>query len=126
PEGAKQSVAKITHALEESHVLIFAEGTFSYAAGLRPFKLGAFKIACDHNVPVLPIALQGPRQLLREHYLMRPVVIRVYVGKPIFPLGNTYQDYIQLRNEARDFIAANCGEPSLNYIVAGKAQADLP
>ncbi len=26
-------------------ILIFPEGTFGYAAGLRPFRMGAFKIA---------------------------------------------------------------------------------
>ena len=32
-------------------ILIFPEGTFGYAAGLRPFRLGAFKIATESHIP---------------------------------------------------------------------------
>jgi 1-acyl-sn-glycerol-3-phosphate acyltransferase len=127
PEGVRKSVEKIENALEDNSVLIFPEGTFSYAPALRPFKLGAFKIACEKNIPIISIATQGVRRLLRDmHYLMRPVFIKVFISHPILPLGKEYQDFIQLRKESREFIAKNCGEPLLNLIVAGKAAAEVP
>jgi 1-acyl-sn-glycerol-3-phosphate acyltransferase len=39
-------------------VLIFPEGTRSPEDGLRPFKQGAFEIACRANVPVLPVLIR--------------------------------------------------------------------
>ena len=43
-EGTKN----MEYALKSGHsVLIFPEGTFGYSAGLRPFRLGAFKVAVD-------------------------------------------------------------------------------
>jgi len=62
------------HALEASADLIraglsmffFPEGTRSETGKLRPFKSGAFKLARDMNVPVLPIALHGAGNLLRK------------------------------------------------------------
>ena len=64
-----QSVAdagKLARALEEGRsVLLFPEGTFTAAAGLRPFRLGTFKAAVETGVPVVPLALRGTRAILR-------------------------------------------------------------
>ncbi len=99
-------------------VFIFPEGTFSYAAGLRPFKLGAFKIAAETQTPVCPIAIQGTRRILRgEYFLLRPGKIKVVVGDPIYPEGDEWQHVIQLKNKVRHFIAEHCGEHSLDFSV---------
>ena len=47
-------------------VLLFPEGTFTAAAGLRPFRLGAFKAAVETGTPIVPLALRGTRQVLRD------------------------------------------------------------
>jgi 1-acyl-sn-glycerol-3-phosphate acyltransferase len=39
-------------------MLVFPEGTRSPAGGLRPFRRGAFEIACRANVPVVPILIR--------------------------------------------------------------------
>lgn len=39
-------------------VLVFPEGTRSPAGGLRPFRRGAFEIACRANVPLVPILIR--------------------------------------------------------------------
>lgn len=49
-----------------SSVVFFAEGTFSYATGLRPFKLGAFKIASEMLLPIYPVALKGTRHFYEK------------------------------------------------------------
>jgi 1-acyl-sn-glycerol-3-phosphate acyltransferase len=47
-------------------VLIFPEGTRSTAAGLNPFKSGAFAIACRADVPVIPVVIEAsPRTLMK-------------------------------------------------------------
>jgi 1-acyl-sn-glycerol-3-phosphate acyltransferase len=128
PTGTRKNLEKIGQEIAKGNsVLIFPEGTFSYANGLRPFKLGAFKIACETNTPVVPIAVQGIRKILRDgDYLMKPHTIKFFVGKPLFPQGKEWKDFVHLSKEIREFIAKNCGEPSLELIAAGKPIAEVP
>ena len=47
-------------------VLIFPEGTRSTASGLNSFKSGAFAIACQADVPVIPVVIEAsPRSLMK-------------------------------------------------------------
>lgn len=48
-------------------VVFFPEGTFSHAPGLTAFRLGAFVVSAEADVPVVPIVLHGTRSVLREH-----------------------------------------------------------
>lgn len=127
PEGTKKNIEKIRGVLKQSSILIFPEGTFSYASGLRPFKMGGFKVACEEDAPVVPLATQGTRRLLREKsFLLRPVFLKVHVGPLIAPEGKEYRDFVKLSEKTRAFIAAHCGEPSLDFIAAGPAKEQLP
>jgi acyl carrier protein len=114
--------------LQEGHpLLIFPEGTFGYASGLRPFRLGAFKIAVETQVAVCPIALKGTRQVLRDdEKLLRPGMISVTICPPQYPQGTEWQDVMQLRNNVRAEIAKHCGEPTLDFIVAEKVAPRVP
>lgn len=107
-------------ALKSGHSLfIFPEGTFGYAAGLRPFRLGAFKIAAETGVSVCPVAISGARKIFRdESRLLRPGKLVVTVCEPITPAGSEWQDVTQLRQAVRMAIAEHCGEPSLDFIAA--------
>jgi acyl carrier protein len=100
-------------------VMIFPEGTFGYASGLRPFRLGAFKIAAENNISICPIALQGTRTILREcEKLVRPGRVKVTVCEPVHPNGSEWHDVTQLRDKVREEIINYCGEPSLDFIAA--------
>jgi 1-acyl-sn-glycerol-3-phosphate acyltransferase len=93
-------------------VLIFPEGTFTPAPGLRPFQLGAFKSAVASGCPVLPIALRGTRQVLPdEAVLARPGRVVLTVCPPIYPSSDGWQEILRLRDAARAAIAEHCGEP---------------
>ena len=47
--------------------MIFPEGTRSTTADLLPFKDGAFRLAIDAGVPILPLAVHGTSTALRKH-----------------------------------------------------------
>lgn len=47
-----------------SSVLIFAEGTRSEDGEIHPFKDGAFRLAVDCNVPLIPIVIDGTYEVL--------------------------------------------------------------
>ena len=65
-------------------VIAFAEGTRSRTGVIVPFKKGAFMLAIQAGVPVVPCAIEGARHALPpDGFAVRPELIRVRVGKPI-------------------------------------------
>lgn len=101
-------------------VVIFPEGTFSYATGVRPFKSGAFKIAVDTGCAICPVAIQGARKILRAgSHLMRPAAIKVTICEPIKPEASNWDEVVRLRQAARLEIAKHCGEQTIDLVLAG-------
>lgn len=112
---------KIKLALEQKKSLvIFPEGTFTYATGLRPFKYGAFKVAVETNTPICPIALRGTRQVLREGTIIpKRGNMHVTVCEPIVPTEHGWHEIIRLCTTTRLAIAKNCGEQAIDLVMAG-------
>ena len=93
-------------------------------AGLRPFRLGAFKVAVDTGARVVPVALQGTRRVLRgAHVVPRPGRVRLWVGAPISPEGEGWRAVVALRDRVADAVAAQCGEPRLDLVAAVPARS---
>lgn len=92
-------------------VLIFPEGTFRAAAGLRPFKLGAFKAAVESGLPVAPLALKGTREFLRDgEWLPKRTPVTVTYCPQIAPAGEGWREIVRLRESARKAIAGHIEE----------------
>lgn len=67
---------------------IFPEGTFRPEPGLMPFRAGAFAAAAAGNLPVVPVAIRGCRQLLPSRsWLFTPSRIVVRVLEPVRASG---------------------------------------
>ncbi len=99
---------------EGARVVLFPEGTFSPDVGMRPFKLGSFRLACETGVPVVPVAIRGSRKALRDGtWLPRRVPIEVEVLAPIVGEGREIADIVRLRDTTADAIAARIDEPRL-------------
>ena len=119
-DEARESVASaeaMTAAVREGRaVMVFPEGTFTRMPGLRPFRLGAFVAAGAARAPVVPIAIRGTRSVLRDgQWFPQRGTVEVEVGPPIAPPGGAdpWQDGLALRDAARRYIAAQCGEPEV-------------
>jgi len=72
------------------HVLVFPEGTRSPERSLLPFRRGAFEIACQANVPVVPLVLRCDPSALRsgQRFWQQPDVcadLEIDVDPPILP-----------------------------------------
>ncbi len=93
----------------------FPEGTFTRAAGLGPFRLGAFVAAAAAGVAVLPVAIRGARSVLRDgEWLVRRGPVEVSIGRPVMPCDSARDEFaaaVALRDAARAHILAHCGEP---------------
>jgi len=101
-------------------VVLFPEGTFSYATGLRPFKLGAFKLAAESGRPLVPIALVGTRRWLRDGtWMPRPGRVAVVIGEPRTIADSSFEGIVQSKEETAEIIAAAVGEPRLDLVSAG-------
>ncbi|MBI1736796.1 MAG: AMP-binding protein [Candidatus Rokubacteria bacterium] len=88
-------------------VLFFPEGTFRDAAGLSPFRLGAFTVAVETGAPVVPIAIRGTRAVLPAGaWLPRPGPITVTIAPPVWPQEATWHEAVRIRDRVRDAIAA--------------------
>ena len=69
-----------------SFILFFPEGHRSKDNRLTHFYSGAFKLAIEHNVPVIPICLTGTQVLLPPNrYYLAPAKIKMKILDPVFP-----------------------------------------
>jgi len=98
-------------------VVIYPEGTFSSAAGIRPFQLGTFKAAVETGRPICPVSVRGAREILRDkQFLPRPGRVTVTIGPLVRPKPgseNEWQEIVRLRDETREIVSRNSGEPLL-------------
>ena len=105
-DSARRMMARCRELLREgSPVLFFPEGTRSEDGKLQPFKDGAFRLAMDAGVPVIPVALSGTHETLPKHgfVLRNRMKAVVQVLEPIDPSG--YASAAALRDAARNAIA---------------------
>jgi 1-acyl-sn-glycerol-3-phosphate acyltransferase len=96
-------------------VVFFPEGTFGREPGLRPFRMGAFVVAMQAGVPIIPVAIRGTRSILRAgQWLLHRGPVHITIGEPCVPHGADWAAAIELRATTRAFILQYCGEPSLD------------
>jgi 1-acyl-sn-glycerol-3-phosphate acyltransferase len=118
PQARIEQAAVIEHALSNGDsAVIYPEGTFTAAAGIRPFQLGAFKAAVNTQRPICPVALRGARELLRDlTWLPKPGRVTLTFGPLVWPRAGTRNDWheiVRLRDQTREIIARGVGEPLL-------------
>jgi 1-acyl-sn-glycerol-3-phosphate acyltransferase len=104
---------RILRALEQGDaVAFFPEGTFHPAPGIARFHGGAFALAARTGAPVAPVAVRGTRAILGGgRILPRWGRIEVEVLEPLQPVTGAGDAATQLRDAARERIAAATGEP---------------
>jgi 1-acyl-sn-glycerol-3-phosphate acyltransferase len=110
-----EDTARVLNVVQQGQaVVFFPEGTFRREPGLRPFRMGAFVVAAQAGVPLVPLAIRGTRSILRDgQWFPRRGPIYITVGEPIEPQGKDWASAITLRNEARVQILRFCGEPDV-------------
>jgi 1-acyl-sn-glycerol-3-phosphate acyltransferase len=92
---------------DQVSVMVFPEGTRSASGELAPFKDGAFQLAIDAQVPILPLAVHGTRSALRKHdWRLGVADAEVRALEPVSTTGLTRADVATLREHVRDRIAA--------------------
>ncbi|MCS6900147.1 MAG: lysophospholipid acyltransferase family protein [Myxococcales bacterium] len=87
-------------------ILAFPEGTRSRDGKIHAFKKGAFVVAIEAQVPIVPVAIEGAQRVLPcGGFRVRPGEIRVAIGKPIPTCGLRYEDRDTLIAQVRQALA---------------------
>ncbi|HWN18791.1 MAG TPA: lysophospholipid acyltransferase family protein [Gemmatimonadales bacterium] len=114
--SALEAMERCRRALQNRvSVMIFPEGTRSRTSELLPFKDGAFRLAIEAGVPILPLAVSGTGTALRKHdWRFGRSNAEVRVLDPVETTGLTLNDIPQLKGrvrqtivDARDALAAS-------------------
>jgi 1-acyl-sn-glycerol-3-phosphate acyltransferase len=100
------------------NLVLFPEGTFTRRAGLTGFYLGAFRVAAEAGLSVVPGAMHGTRSMLRGgQWFPRWSPLGVDIGEPLTPERADFSAIVKLRDDARQFVLEHCGEPDLDQLV---------
>lgn len=105
-ESARDAMATALEVLSHKvSVMVFPEGTRSPGDAMLPFKDGAFRLAIEAGVPVLPLVVVGTRDALAKHdWRMNPADATVTVLEPIETTGLTLNDVTALKERVRNVI----------------------
>jgi len=106
PEQARTAINKAVQRLQPgTGILFFAEGTRSRSGELLEFKKGAFRVAIDQQLPVLPMTVVGSREVMAaDSFRIRPGRIRLIIHPPVCTRGMTVDDVGDLRDEVREIV----------------------
>jgi 1-acyl-sn-glycerol-3-phosphate acyltransferase len=101
-ESKAEMMEKALRCLREGiSIMIFPEGTRSPGTGIGFFKRGAFRMAIEANVPILPVVLDGSRNILPKHGFVvgSGHLVRLKVLEPVQPadFGTDNPDELALR-----------------------------
>jgi 1-acyl-sn-glycerol-3-phosphate acyltransferase len=106
-DSVVQAMAECKDRLEQrTSVMIFPEGTRSRDGELKPFKDGAFRLAIENQVPILPLAVNGAyTALITGDWRFGVSDAEVRVLEPISTEGLTLADLPSLRDHTHRVIA---------------------
>jgi 1-acyl-sn-glycerol-3-phosphate acyltransferase len=89
-------------------VIIYPEGTIGHKGKLKPFKNGAFRLAIEKQVPIVPVVNLNNWWFLENGGFFkangRPGIPEILVGNPISTLGMTEKNTDELREKVYTFI----------------------
>lgn len=85
--GIRNTISEAEQRLKDGmSVVIFPEGSRSWDGKMIDFKRGAFMLAAEFKLPIVPITIDGSfRAMPRTTYNMRPSTIRIIIHDPIWP-----------------------------------------
>lgn len=99
-----------------TRIWIAPEGTRSRSGALLPFKSGGFRMAIETNTPILPVAIDGTRNVLRarDYIVQKHHRVVVTIMPPIDPAPYGASGRNRLMRDVRAAIAGALGhDPNL-------------
>lgn len=112
PIEAKKSLVEAETKLKDGRsVLIFPEGTRSKTGRVGLFKRGAFSIATDLQLPVVPISIiDSNKRIAMGGWSINPGTVRMIIHEPIDCGENTEQNMRELANRTREIVISGLSD----------------
>lgn len=106
-KSIKETIAQSEKILKRGmSLVIFPEGSRTHDGHMTPFKRGAFMLASEFRLPVVPITIDGAfRVMPRNTYNVTPGAITLTIHKPIEPGENGFNTR-ELMKRCREDIAS--------------------
>jgi len=124
--GSSRDARRIVKAAQEGESLaFFPEGTFRKEPGVSRFRAGAFVSAIRGDMPVVPVAISGTREMMPSGRLWPwPVRPRFEVLPPIMPDDPAFENHRVLAETARQHILTVLDEPDLCKVAGANSNED--
>lgn len=104
-ESIKRAASKIREGVS---VVIFPEGTRSHDGSIQPFKRGGFTLAIQSGVPIIPITINGSRDVMpRDSMRVRPGEIQITIDRSIETAPLSLRDRNVLMEKVRQTVERN-------------------
>jgi 1-acyl-sn-glycerol-3-phosphate acyltransferase len=89
-------------------VVIFPEGTRSRDGSIQPFKRGGFTLALKSGVPIIPITINGSRDVMPRHSMrVHPGEIRITIDRAIETTHHPLRERNVLMEKVRETLERN-------------------
>lgn len=113
--GSTRDARQLVKAAQDGESLgFFPEGTFRLEPGIGRFRPGAFVAAIKGEMPVVPIAILGSREMMpSKQFLPRRVELTIDIRPAIAPGDENYASSRKLAEASRQRILAAMDEPDL-------------
>lgn len=100
PKAAMESLEKAKKKIRNgTSIIFFPEGTRSSSGELKPFKKGAFKMALDLQLPLLPITVNGANKILPNGtFDLRPGKAEIIIHESVETTGYSASNMDELIN----------------------------
>ncbi|MDR0431371.1 MAG: 1-acyl-sn-glycerol-3-phosphate acyltransferase [Tannerellaceae bacterium] len=109
-KAAARSVVEAEKALKKgASIAIFPEGSRTHDGQMAKFKKGAFQMALDQHLPIIPITLNGPFEVLPIHSLnLKRHKMEMVIHPPISTDGidTSHNDLKELAEQTHAIVAS--------------------
>lgn len=110
-KAAARSVREAERALKSgASIAIFPEGSRTKTGRLGRFKKGAYQMAADQHLPIIPITLNGPFDVLPIGSLnlhRRPMEMVIHEAIPAESMEPSHEGLQQMANRTREIIESS-------------------
>ncbi|MBD8387566.1 1-acyl-sn-glycerol-3-phosphate acyltransferase [Dysgonomonas sp. BGC7] len=105
-KSMKETITKAEAQLtKDSSMVIFPEGARTKTGKMGRFKRGAFLIAKEMNLPIVPVTVNGPYDLMKiKTYLINPCKLELIVHEPISTEDLTDDNMSEFINKCTEIV----------------------
>lgn len=111
PKAAARSVQAAERCLKNgASVVVFPEGARTYTGRMIRFKKGAYQMAVDQHLPILPITLNGPFHVLPIGSLnlhRHPLEMVIHAPLPTEGIDTSHKGLQQMADQTQQIIAGD-------------------